>query len=274
MTLIYHFFAVDDVRNVKRKYGIGIFTNLESNSTFTPHPLPFDYYGIWCEPSKDRLLIIMSPTPNDDPLLVSNFTVQSVQLPALTVTTIAGPITAPKNEYIPIADGSFSFDGTSKIWASFSINTKPPGKLPRPGAVGNGITHVLDLATKTTTTYTLPKDSGYLFLTAATPSGKTWGILRKLERKDSKEVLELEQIVLANGVATPTKIADVSLLSSSMGLPGVQCGATYYTYNTDDYHWFNITAFDTTSGSMVWNLDTLALLDGQMYAYVTALACV
>jgi hypothetical protein len=250
-----------------RKYGIGVF-DLANGNKFTAHPLPNDYYGLWCDADKDRLLLIMSAVPNDDPLLVTNFTVQSAALPAFTITTIAGPINAPVNEYIPIADGAFSYDGVSKIWASFSINIKPDTRKS-----GNGIVHVLDLDANITTTYTLPKDSGYIFLTKATPYGSTWGVLRKLERKDTKEVLSLSKISLADGKATPSLIGDVSLLSASMGLPGVQCGNTYYTYNTDDYHWFNITAFDITSGNMVWNLDTLDIDGMGSYAYTTAFAC-
>ncbi len=58
-----------------------------------------------------------------------------------------------------------------------------------------------------------------------------------------------------------------------MGLPGAQCGTTFVTFNSDDYQWWNLTAFDVDTGRAVFNLDTLALLDGARFAYVASLAC-
>ena len=46
-----------------------------------------------------------------------------------------------------------------------------------------------------------------------------------------------------------------------------------YTYNTDDVHWFNLTAVDASTGDVVFNLDTLDLLPGQRFAYLTGFAC-
>ena len=45
--------------------------------------------------------------------------------PATGATVLAGPIQAPADEYIPVADGVFNYDGVSKIWFTFWLNKLP-----------------------------------------------------------------------------------------------------------------------------------------------------
>lgn len=72
---------------------------------------------------------------------------------------------------------------------------------------------------------------------------------------------------------------DVTEVADSMGLPGGQCGDTVYMYNTNEgtpsaQAWWNISALNVNTGETLWNLDTLKVLHGQSYAFVTAFACV
>lgn len=113
-----------------------------------------------------------------------------------------------------------------------------------------------------------------------TLSKETWAVLRQLKKKDSKEILTLSRVTLedagagAGKVVVTKPLCDVSDLSDSLGLPGVQCGSTLYSYNSDDLVWFNVTGVDVTTGATVLNLDTLTLLNGVQYAYVAGLVCV
>lgn len=96
---------------------------------------------------------------------------------------------APDNEYIPVADGVFSFDGASKFWMSFWLNQAPH--------INADVTFTADIATGATQRFYSGLETGYLEATVATPSGKTWGIMKKLARKDTKLILTLSSVELA-----------------------------------------------------------------------------
>lgn len=101
--------------------------------------------------------------------------------------------------------------------------------------------------------------------------------MKHLEWKDTKLKLELVQLELGtNKKASVTVHTDVTTRAGSMGLPASDCGikgGPIYTYNTDNYHWFNITALDPVTGEVFWNDDTLDLLPNQQFAFVAGIAC-
>ena len=47
----------------------------------------------------------------------------------------------------------------------------------------------------------------------------------------------------------------------------------FYFCFSDDYHWYNLTAIDVKTGKAVMNLDTLDLLQGSQYAFLSGFAC-
>ena len=268
----------DPTNPFNRTYGLASFDVSKSNATFIEIPLPNNYYGVWCSPAKlgGDLLVVMAKR-GSDPLRMKEFFVQSLSTDATKVTTLAGPIAAPAKEYIPIADGIFSFDGTSQMWMSFSIGSNESHGIFH---ADKGITHVVDLETQADTTYETRDEQGYLVLTQAVPPGsKTWGVLKKLSRKDRRLSLTFVDLQLGpGGSMSVRKVGDALLIANSQGLPGGQCGNTLLTFNTDDYdgpfqRYYNITAIDTQTGKAIWNLDTLTALPGSRRAFVTGFAC-
>ena len=198
----------------------------------------------------------------------------------MKLTTLVGPIVSPAKEYIPVADGIFSFDGVKTFWASFSIGTNESHGIFH---TDKGVTHVIDLKAKTDTAFETRDEEGYLVQTKAVPPGqKTWGVLKRLSRHDHKLSLTFASIELLGGEIVTTKLSDALLTANSEGLPGVQCDyngrPTLLTFNTDDYNgpfqrYYNITAIDVTTGLAVWNRDTLVTLPGTHYAFVSGFAC-
>ena len=96
--------------------------------------------------------------------------------------------------------------------------------------------------------------------------------MKKLARKDTKLILTLSSVELADGKVAVSKIADVSKTANSMDAPGAMCGggSTFVTYNTDDYHWFNITVQCSacsspvpTHAGPVWS-DTMRILESSL----------
>ena len=230
----------------------------------------------------DSLLVVSAPVPFDladddvDPLRAAAFTVERATLGTAnwTTTAVAGPIAAPSDEYVPTNEGLFSFDGVSRLWATFSLEHQP-GLAHRNAAV----IHVLDTRSNTSSTHHTKAESGYAQNTQAVPpgSGSTWAVMRRLKNGDRKEVLKLATLDLdidaGTDIAPTADIADVSGIAASSGMPAAVCNGNVVTYNTDNFHWFNITSFDPRSGSVLWNLDTLSALPGTSYAFASAFAC-
>ena len=160
-----------------------------------------------------------------------------------------------------------------KIWASFSWDHQPGLKH-----LNGGVTTVLDLSSNSTAQHFTKSGAGYVEKTQATPSGKTWAVMRQLKHKDTKNVLTLARLTLSSGEQTlaTDALRDVTHLADSLGSPGTQCGDTLYVSNMDVLtgEWFNITALDTTTGETVFNLDTLTLLPGTRYAATAGFACI
>jgi len=82
-------------------------------SPLSPRPaqaLPDNYYAVWCDPKSTAgdLLLVQSikSAAEPDPLQATHFYVQRFVAATLEASTIAGPVTAPKNEAIPIAEVS------------------------------------------------------------------------------------------------------------------------------------------------------------------------
>ena len=248
-----------------RNYGLTRVDLRNGSFAFTRHELPNSYYSVFCEQDDDALLLVMSPRPNDDPERVNHFWVQKLSLPlrGQNATTLAGPVVAPAKEYYPISDGVFSYDSARQaLWASFGDST-----LLRPDS---GVTHTLDLASGVQQSFSGSAYQGYL-VNANAASG--WGTLKSLKRKHTKLTLELVHVTLADSRVHTSSVADITQLGNSMDLPAEACNGTLYTFNTDNYHWFNITAISLASGKPEWNLDTLTLLPSSQFAFVTALAC-
>lgn len=145
-----------------------------------------------------------------------------------------------------------------------------------------GLTHVVDLSKDGDggdTTFETSLEQGYLVNTQAVPEGNTtWGILKRLSRKDTKLSLSFVTVKLSDGKVVSKKLSDVLLTANSQGLPAVVCGNTLYTYNTDDYdgpfqQWYNVSALDVHTGRGLWQVDTLHGLPGTQFAFVAAFAC-
>ena len=72
--------------------------------------LPDNYYAVWCDPKSATgdLLLVQSikSAAEPDPLQATHFYVQRFVAATLEASTIAGPVAAPKNEAIPIAEVS------------------------------------------------------------------------------------------------------------------------------------------------------------------------
>ena len=192
-----------------RAYGIASFdlTSHEFQGGLT-EDLNRTYYGLWCDPSSDSgagLLVVSAHNgwngnaddDDFDPLRVESFLVERIDTSSWSATTAAGPISAPPSEYVPIADGSFSFDGNDKIWASFSWDHQPGLKH-----LNGGVTTVLDLSSNSTAQHFTKSGAGYVEKTQATPSGKTWAVMRQLKHKDTKNVLTLARLTLSPGEQT------------------------------------------------------------------------
>jgi len=277
---VYHtvsWFLPDVSNPFSRRYSLSSF-DLSGNDTFSNSPLPDNYYGVWCSPKDaSSLYMIMShKTNNSDPLRANKFYVQSLDTTTKEAETLAGPVTAPKNEYIPIADGVFSFDGVDKFWLSFSVDSDERKGLFH---ADRGVTHVLDLSSSdgSHAQYDTGLEEGYLVMTKAA-TNKTWGVLKKLSRKDTKLSLSFVDLQLSGGKIVTSKLSDALLTANSMGLPGAVCGDTLYTFNTDDYDgpfqmWYNLSALDIHTGLSLWQMDTLHALPGSQFAFVTGFAC-
>ena len=272
-----------------RRYGVGQL-DLESfkfNWSFLPAKTAF--FGVWCDPADPAaadgaqdLLVVSGPANWDaadddkDPLRDNAFTVERANLAApganWTTSPVAGPVFAPDNEFVPVAEGAFSFDGVSRLWASFSLEHQP-GLAHR----NAGVIHVLDIAANTTVTHHTKAESGYVMNTQAVPpgGGKTWAVLRRLKKKDKQEVLTLASLDLSGtaDIAPTATIADATGFAKSAGLPTVVCNGNVITYNSDDAEWFNLTSFNPSTGAVLWNLDTLTALPGLKYAFTSAFAC-
>jgi hypothetical protein len=175
-----------------------------------------------------------------------------------------------------VADGIFSYDAAAnEMWLSWAVNARPH--------LNAGVTHVVNLDTKADSQFYTASGEGYLVNSRAAAGGaQTWGVLRRLARKDRKELLTLSRVSLAGGAVKTEKVADIEGVAASMDLPAGECtqetpaGNTtvLYNFNTDDYHWWNLSAIDAATGSVLFNLDTLDLLPGQSYAFVSGFACV
>jgi hypothetical protein len=297
-------------------YGIGRF-DVNNNFTYSDHPLPNSYYGVWCGNTAGELVVVMSRRPNSDPEQVGylvcvcltvfcgpiscnkppsfhgpahfsqvhEFYIQTISTSTWTVNNITTvPVVSPADETMPVADGIFDYDAkASTMWLSWRLNSRP--------YLNSGITHVVDLSTKTDNTFYTPKDEGYLVNAhAVAGAAKTWGVLRSFHKRPSgKEVisLTLADVSLANGEVEVKKVRDISHAANSDDLPFGECVqmghggtsniTTLYMMNVDEtdflHPWFNMSAIDAATGQVHWNLDS-SIIVGQKFAYVTGFACV
>eukprot|EP00912_Choanoflagellata_sp_UC4_P002459 UC4_evm3s1556 len=251
-----------------RTYKLVSFRLDANNSGLHADSLQGYHYGIWCSTKNpDSIILITNPGGTGiDPLKPKMVYVEEYKYTTKEFRQLAGPIYVPENENIPEADGSFSFDGLENVWMSFSLNN-----FAHPNA---GVLQVVDIYKNITISYYTNDGSGYFVSTAAS-KGQTWGVLKKFEDRHRKAKLEFVTIDISNDEKhiSTKRIRDVSNAASSLGLPAKQCNSEIWTYNTDDYNWFNITVLDVETGEIKYNYDTLDLLPNQEFAFVSGFAC-
>jgi hypothetical protein len=267
-----------------RVYGLGAF-DVMHNFTYSDHPLPDSYFGVWCGQNAGELVVVMSPRPNQDPEQVHDFYVQTISTSTWAVTNVTTtPITAPPDETMPVADGIFDYDVQSNtMWMSWALNARPH--------INAGATHVVDLSAHTDSTFYTPRDEGYLMNSRAVAGGaNTWAVLKSFKKRPSgKEVISLTLVdaSLADGSVAVKKVKDVSHTANSNDLPFGSCvhaapdgngnATTLYMMNVDEVDFlhpsFNMSAIDAATGQVHWNLDSSTIV-GQKFAYVTGFACV